>query len=129
MKRILIPTEKVEDWKRFLAQPELHWKVGFSAMTIAKTWEDAGGMPPEVVRILNTAGPDLSGLDPLAIIPEYKVPLPGGGLRIDFARLAQSSDRAVQVALGAQGIAQTAVVRPLFGVKFDRLAVSQNGTV
>src|SRR5437773_5971631 len=78
MKRILIPTEKVEDWKRFLAQPELHWKVGFSAMTIAKTWEDAGGMPPEVVRILNTAGPDLSGLDPLAIIPEYKVPLPGG---------------------------------------------------
>jgi len=70
-------------------------------MTIAKAWEDAGGMPPEVVRILNAAGPRLAGLDPLAIIPEYKVPLPGG------ARASQAD--VFVVARGQAGLVTLAV--------------------
>jgi len=102
MKRILIPTEKVEDWKRFLARPELHWKPGFSAMTIAKAWEDAGGIPPEVLDMLNRSGqPTLAGLAPLAIIHEYKVPLPGGARasQTDVFVLARGKESLVTLAV------------------------------
>jgi hypothetical protein len=46
-------------------------------MTLAQAWEDARGFPPEVSAALGTA-PELRALEPLLIIPEYKVSLPGG---------------------------------------------------
>jgi hypothetical protein len=54
MKRILIPTDSFEDWRGFLARPDLHWKVGYSAMTVARAWEAAQGFPPEVVPTRNS---------------------------------------------------------------------------
>jgi hypothetical protein len=79
MKRIFVPTRSYEDWRLLLAQPDLHWKVGYSAMTLARAWEDAadGGFPPEVRSALSTA-PSLGELRPLLVMPEYQVPLPGG---------------------------------------------------
>ena len=80
MKRILIPTERAEDWRRLLASPQLHWKPGFSAMTLALAWEHANGqLPPEVSAALAASGKSaLVDLKPLMIVPEYKIPLPGG---------------------------------------------------
>jgi hypothetical protein len=31
MTNILIPSRGPDDWKGFLAQPDLHWRTGFSA--------------------------------------------------------------------------------------------------
>ena len=37
MKRIVVPTEAAEAWRRLLAKPDLHWTVGNSAMTLAQS--------------------------------------------------------------------------------------------
>ena len=37
----LEPMRCAEDWKQFLAKPELHWKDGRSAKMLAERW-DAG---------------------------------------------------------------------------------------
>jgi len=34
-------TQKADDWKQLLADPEKHWKTGFSARTFAHCWEEA----------------------------------------------------------------------------------------
>jgi hypothetical protein len=102
MKRILIPSESFEDWRRFLARPERHWKAGFSAMTVAKAWEAAGGFPPEVRSALDESGhPALTNLTPLLIIPEYKIPLPGGSRpsQTDVFVLARGAHALVAIAV------------------------------
>ncbi|MDZ4063815.1 MAG: hypothetical protein U1E22_04020 [Coriobacteriia bacterium] len=80
MKRIAVPTQSAEDWKRLLAKPDLHWKAGCSAMTLAQSWETAHpSVPPEVATALDSTGdPVLRSLELLLAIPEYQVDLPGG---------------------------------------------------
>lgn len=75
MSKILIPSQGASDWQRFLAQPELQWAKGYSARTLAYSWE-AGDLPPsEVLDLMEEAfGPG----EYLLGIPEYKTPLPGG---------------------------------------------------
>lgn len=77
MNNILIPATSPEDWKQFLADPEKHWKKGYSARTLAHSWHNASGIPKEVLSVLNQAS-ELAGIEPLFIIPEHKVLLPGG---------------------------------------------------
>jgi hypothetical protein len=80
-KRIYVPTQSYEDWQRLLAQPDLHWKEGYSAMTLARSWEaaDPQGFPPEVAATLATTDdPVLQDLSMLIALPEYQVALPGG---------------------------------------------------
>jgi hypothetical protein len=43
-----------EDVKPFLAKPELHWKPGFSACELARSWVGAGGIPASVRAVLDT---------------------------------------------------------------------------
>jgi len=76
-KKILIPTSGPDDWRTLLADPEKHWSRGYSARTIAHCWESANGFPPEIYSVLNQ-NPSLKGIEPLLILPEWKVPLPGG---------------------------------------------------
>jgi hypothetical protein len=80
MKRLFVPTETARDWKRLLAKPDLHWKQGRSAMTLALSWESAGDhLPREVERLFSTSeGPQLADLRMVLGIPEYEVRLPGG---------------------------------------------------
>lgn len=79
MPRILSFTSGPEDWKALLADPEKHWKVGYSARTLAHCWESCEGFPAEVQAALAAADePLLAGLSPLLAVPEFKVPLPGG---------------------------------------------------
>jgi hypothetical protein len=80
MKRIYVPTRSTLDWKDLLAQPNLHWKPKFSAMSIAQSWEAANGaLPPEIAALL-AGSSDRTLHEPqlLLAIPEYQVDLPGG---------------------------------------------------
>jgi hypothetical protein len=71
----LIPSAGPESWRQFLAQPDLQWAVGFSARTMAHSWEAAKGVPPEIVALLE---PHVGKIEPLIIVPEHKTALPGG---------------------------------------------------
>lgn len=74
--RILVPTTGPADWRRMLAQPETHWKDGYSAKAAAERWEASGGWPPEIARQFELAGWGPTEL--LIAVPEWKTPLPGG---------------------------------------------------
>ena len=79
MKRIYAPTSSPEDWKQFLAEPDKQWRAGYSAMTLARSWEAAEpDLPPEVAATLASSGdPRLYDLALVLAIPEYQVDLPG----------------------------------------------------
>lgn len=76
MQPIFIPSGGPEGWKAFLADPS-HWRTGFSARSLASSWEAADGFPAEVESVLartaQFAQPQL-----LLALPEHKVMLPGG---------------------------------------------------
>jgi hypothetical protein len=79
MARILTFTQGPDDWKALLADPEKHWRTGYSAKTLAHCWEAGDGFPLEIQRTFDhAADPLLAGLSPLLAVPEFKVPLPGG---------------------------------------------------
>ncbi len=67
---IFIPTKGANSWKEFLAEPEKHWKTGYSAKTLAYCWEDKNGFPDSIRKVLEASG--LSS-EMILAIPEYKV--------------------------------------------------------
>jgi hypothetical protein len=75
LNRIFIPTSGPTDWQRLLAEPNRHWKPGYSAHALATCWETSKGLPTEVSDLFSRY---FGRLDLLLAIPEYKVPLPGG---------------------------------------------------
>jgi len=77
MNPVYVPATGIDDWRRLLAQPDKHWREGYSAMCVAKAWQNAAGFPPPIAIVLEAAGDPLASLEPLLIIPEHKVPLPG----------------------------------------------------
>lgn len=71
--------DSVDDWKELLADPELHWKDGHSAKSLALSWTQAQGFPVEVKSVLAQSDqPDLRDLTPAFLFPEYKVDMPHG---------------------------------------------------
>lgn len=100
MSKILMPTKEAGYWKQFLADPEKQWKIGYSARTLAHSWEDAGGIPPEIISVLEQVS-SLKGLKTIFAIPEHKVPLPGGAQasQNDVWVLAESSSGLVSIAV------------------------------
>jgi len=77
MSRVFVPSSGPGDWRALLADPIKHWARGYSARTLAHSWEDQDGFPPEV-RSLLLQHDELKDAEPLLIFPEWKVPLPGG---------------------------------------------------
>jgi hypothetical protein len=75
MSKILIPTTGPASWKELLRQPELQWKMGYSARTLALCWEASTAIPREVAAIMASA---LGTPELLFAVPEHKTPLPGG---------------------------------------------------
>lgn len=76
MSRIMLPSSGPEGWRQFLAQPEKQCVTGYSARTIAHSWEAAvDGVPDEVSDIL---APVFGMHELLVAIPEHKTPLRGG---------------------------------------------------
>lgn len=95
MKRIFIPTKSPDDWRQFLADPQKHWRTGFSAKTLAYCWENADGFPPEVARLFSDSGiPCFQNVLLLLALPEYQVSLPGGrkASQNDIFALAKAHD-------------------------------------
>ena len=70
MSKILIPAEGPEDWKQFLANPDRHWKRGYSARTLAYCWHEADGFPASVERALSSVDAFLE-IEMLFGIPEH----------------------------------------------------------
>lgn len=75
-KRIFLPSNGAEDWRALLADPDKHWRAGYSARAAAERWENARGLPEEVGAVFERAG--LGPVELLAAFPEWKTPLPGG---------------------------------------------------
>jgi len=79
MSKIYIPSAGPDSWQQFLADPEKQWRTGYSAKSLAYSWEEADGFPSEIERAFISSGiEELSGVEPVLVIPEHKVPLPGG---------------------------------------------------
>ncbi|HOP46932.1 MAG TPA: hypothetical protein PK874_04655 [Desulfobacteraceae bacterium] len=97
MSRIYIPTSNAEQWSQFLADPK-HWRQGYSARTLAFSWQEADGFPSEVQAILSSQFP---AIELLLAIPEHKVPLPGGlrPSQNDIWILARSQGQLVSIAV------------------------------
>jgi len=103
-KRIFVPTQSYRDWQRLLAKPDRHWKVGYSAMTMARAWEEQGeqGFPPEVAAALaSSQASELANLSLLLALPEYQVALPGGdrASQTDVLAVARGDEGLVVIAV------------------------------
>jgi hypothetical protein len=70
-------TTCADDWRQFLARPELQWKERYPAHAVATSWQGATGFPAEVAKVVATST-ELADARPLIGVPEYRVPLPGG---------------------------------------------------
>lgn len=100
MSLIHIPTRSADDWKRLLAQPEIQWRMGYSARTLAHCWEAADGFPASVQSVFAAAdGTFPRDLMMLMGVPERRVPLPGGrrASQTDLFVLARSGDGLVVI--------------------------------
>ena len=102
MHKICVPTHGVEDWQALLADPVKHWKTGYSAKALAYSWEEAKGFPEEIKALLLTATDSaFDQIEPLLVIPEHKVPLPGGSTESqnDAFVLARTPDSLVSITI------------------------------
>jgi len=93
MARIYSPTTGTESWQALLADPQKHWRSGYSAKAMAECWETYPALPPEFTRFF---GDDA---ELLLAIPEHKVPLPGRGFdsQNDLFALIRSQGETVAV--------------------------------
>ncbi|MEO8244117.1 MAG: hypothetical protein ABI832_17575 [bacterium] len=98
MSKIFTPTSSPLDWKVLLADPEKHWRPGFSAMSAALSWQDAKGLPAEIATIF---GPNT---ELLLAIPEHKVAMPGRGRasQCDIFALVRAGVDTIAVAVEAK---------------------------
>lgn len=74
---ILVPSRGTDSWRALLADPEKHWKPGYSARELADRWEAAAGFPAEVESLLKQ-DERTRGATVLLAIPEHRVVLAGG---------------------------------------------------
>ena len=102
MANFFVPSDDANDWQRLLADPDKHWRTGYSAKSLAHSWTDSKGFPSEVASIFEQSGyAELSGLEFLLGIPEYEVQLPGGS--------RPSQNDIFVLARGAAGLVSIAV--------------------
>jgi hypothetical protein len=94
-----IPAFGVDDWKKLLANPEAHWREGYSAHAIATRWQGAGGLPTEISEVLAAGG--LLEVQMLIGLPEHKVALPGGvrASQTDLWVLARTDQDLISIAV------------------------------
>ncbi|MDE0181661.1 MAG: hypothetical protein OXL39_09980 [Caldilineaceae bacterium] len=100
MSKIFVPSSGPGDWRCLLANPQKHWARGYSARTLAHSWEDIDGFPAEISQALSMV-PELEEIEPLLMFPEWKVPLPGGSSpsQSDIWMLAKCKAGLVSIAI------------------------------
>jgi hypothetical protein len=95
LSKFYIPTSGPQSWQALLADPLKHWRIGYSARTLAHCWEAADGLPPEIAALF--------GLDTelLIAMPEHKVSLRDAGResQTDVFALIKSNHRTIAVAV------------------------------
>lgn len=80
MAPIYVPASSPDDWQRFLKNPVKHWRMGYSARTLANSWHDTNPWPLEIAQIFAAAPISaLQAARPLLIIPERITPVAGAG--------------------------------------------------
>jgi len=102
MPKFFAPADDPADWQRLLAKPDLHWRTGYSARSIAHSWTEARGFPREVRAIFENSDVScLHDLEFLIGIPEHEVPLPGGRRpsQNDVFVLAKGTDGLVSISV------------------------------
>lgn len=77
MAPIHVPSRRPEDWRRLLADPKRHWRVGFSAYEVAHSWQRTERFPQKIAAALATS--PFGSLELLFGFPEHKVAVPGRG--------------------------------------------------
>ncbi len=101
MRKIYVPSGGVEDWRKFLAEPDKQWRTGYSAKSLAYSWEEADGFPREVQAVFEESEfEELRDIEPLLVVPEHQVPLPpknGRSSQNDVFVLAKSMDQLVSI--------------------------------
>jgi hypothetical protein len=95
MPKIYVPTLGAESWRSLLADPVKHWKIGYSARTLAHCWQAVDGLPPEIAALFG------KGADLLIAIPEHKVSLGDAGResQTDVFALVKSKNKTIAVAV------------------------------
>lgn len=74
-----IPSTGPDDWRHLLEKPNLHWKTGRSAKTLAYCWEESKDFPHSVQQVFRKSKFSIfQDIEILLAFPEYKVPLIGG---------------------------------------------------
>ena len=100
MNKIFIPARKPADWKSLLAEPDKHWKTGYSAKTLAYCWQEAKGFPECVKKVFKKSEIELfRNIELLLAFPEYQVVLPGGARpsQNDIFILAKGNNQLVSI--------------------------------
>lgn len=100
--RFLVPALGPDGWRALLADPEKHWRAGYSARSLAYCWEAAQGLPREVAAALRTSeDAALREAELLLGVPEHQVPLPGGSRpsQTDLWCLARGAGELVSIAV------------------------------
>jgi hypothetical protein len=95
MSLVYLPSGDPEQWRTVLAEPDRHWRKGYSARTLAYCWHDAAIWPPEIARLLGTsAHVALHTAEPLLKLVEHQTELPGRGYssQSDLFVLARAGD-------------------------------------
>ena len=100
MSKVYVPASTPEQWAQFLAEPVKHWRTGYSARTLAYSWQEAAGFPSEVESVLKACRA-FQAIELLLAIPEHQVPLPGGSRpsQNDIWALARSGQSLVSIAV------------------------------
>lgn len=99
MKKVFVPTEGVESWRKLLADPKNQWPIGYSARTLAHCWEAAQatphGLPPEIAALFGPTS------ELLIAIPEHKVALGDAGResQSDVFALIKTNDQVTATAV------------------------------
>jgi hypothetical protein len=102
LNNIYIPTTKPEDWQSLLADPEKHWRRGYSARALAYCWQEADGFPDCVKRAFKKSDINLfQNIEILLAIPEHKVSLSDGyrTSQNDLFVLAKNNDQLISIAV------------------------------
>jgi len=98
MTQIFAASTGPETWRTRLADPEKHWRDGYSAKLTAESWETSKGLPTEIAQLLGS-----NAALQLALI-EHKVPLAGGGAdsQCDVFALVRADNRDIAMAVEAK---------------------------
>lgn len=93
--RLFVPTVGETSWQGLLADPELHWREGYSAHSLAVAWESAEGLPISIGEPFKAFG--FREVTLLFGLPEWTTDLPDGlrGSQSDLFALLRADDMTI----------------------------------